>query len=86
MEFNIKLLNGETRTVRMGSDHVYRITTFIGDEWEERRRFFTGVHITKVSPSYMQTLYKNGYNNSRHRFDYNDISLDEIENIEEIAI
>jgi hypothetical protein len=86
MEFKIKLLNGETKTVTMGKDHLYRITTFVSDEFEERRRFYTGVYIDEVSSYYLRTTYKDGFNKSRHRSDYNSISFSELENIEEMVL
>lgn len=86
MEFKIKLLNGETKTVTMGEDHLYRITTFTSDEWEERRRFYTGVYIHEITAYTIRTIYGKYRNNSRHRADHNNISLSEIENIEEIVI
>lgn len=86
MEFKIKLLNGETKTVKMGSDYLYRITTFSGDEWEERRRFYTGVYITELTTFVIRTTYGKRYEPGQHRSEYNSILLDEIENIEEIVI
>lgn len=38
MEFNIKLLNGETRTVKMDYNKIYKITTFVKGDHEERLR------------------------------------------------
>ena len=86
MEVNIKLINGVTKTVKLGSGQLYRITTFVSDEFEERRRFYTGVYIDEVSSHYLRTTYKDGFNKSRHRSDYNSISFSELENIEEMVL
>ena len=86
MEVNIKLINGVTKTVKLGSGQLYRITTFVSDEFEERRRFYTGVYINEVSSYYLRTTYKDGFNKSRHRSDYNSISFSELENIEEMVL
>jgi hypothetical protein len=86
MEVNIKLINGVTKTVKLGSGQLYRITTFVSDEFEERRRFYTGVYIDEVSSYYLRTTYKDGFNKSRHRSDYNSISFSELENIEEMVL
>lgn len=86
MEFNIKLLNGETRTVKMDYNKIYKITTFVKGDHEERRRFYTGVYIESIHPTFMVVDYKLGYGYEipKHRNETNNISFNELEDIEEL--